>query len=1128
MCPVPAAKTVRRGHDRTVDCDDAILLIAERALRTLTGREIAQLTHHCEVCETCTEVRARNREEDDWVWVARVPEDALDDPDMLTFPTIDPALYEELGPIGRGGMGRIIKARDRRLGRIVAIKELLDDSIRSRFEREATITSQLQHPAIVPIYEAGTWPDGSLFYTMRLVEGEALSDEIRNRETLIERLSLLPNLISACDAVGYAHSQGVIHRDLKPHNILVGEHGETVVIDWGLAKVMADPHDDAMSDLPSAVQRELTMAGEVLGTPCYIAPEQAAGGRPDERSDVYSLGAILYALLAGTHPLVDRFPDATGRELVDLSMTESPTPIARLAPTAPTELHAICERAMASTAAERYPSARELAQDLRRLEAGQLVASKQYTVPELISRWIKMHRAAVTVGGLGLVALIIVGVMAVVGIANQRSVAEQQRNEAIEARQSSEQRALALVFYQAKEKLRSDPTHAIAWLRRYPQDGPLSQGAGVLVAEALRLGVHRDVFDSPTYLVDDLRFEGDDFLLATAMGYAARVWKLSTGSSHELTALASEYVYYDTALGTFFSTDRDGARLVYQGIDMKAHDGKLLGEGQAGVMKYSPDTRVAALALKNQQVVLWNESTKQASVLQSAGWPMGFVERGTRLVSHDDDADTLVLWDVASGVRVAEYALPAKVSANDFLALPRSSTNIAVRKTAKYGAAVLDLTTERLHDLAVGTPISALAFSADGSRLALGTRSGQVIVFDPNTRTEVCRWTADSGWVSEVQYAHAGRVLAVGTRTGGVVIAGDCGAIERRLLGHTEKISVIAFSDDDRLVATASEDQSIRVFDRQASRGENGATVAAPIPSDCVAEESWVYPRGGTNWFLCERKERDDHNRYARVRDEGVERFEHGSGHGDLALVSGDGSTIAVQVEAGTLVWRDGKEITVPAQFGSKMEISWDGRRLSRPTENGLEIWSVDEARQIATLPHVVEVAVPSPDDSLFAVETSRGIAVVDSEGVVAAGDGHILLADQISWSRDSKYVGFAFGRTVMLFDRLRERWHRLHSPYRLDDANDAIAVASAGVVVGAGADRRRVIVWDVQTGVYGEHELGKDVSNHAVTVSEDGSTATLHTASESVVVTLSPFSTGSIEEATRAAIDDRGDARTP
>jgi serine/threonine protein kinase len=187
-----------------------------------------------------------------------------------SLPVVDPEVYAVEGEHARGGLGRIVRARDRRLDRLVAIKELTRQgpSARARFEREARITARLAHPAIVPIYEAGRWPSGEPFYAMKLLTGRTLREVIDDARDLDARLGLLPHVLAVAQAVAYAHSQRVIHRDLKPANVLVGAFGETVVIDWGLARELDAPDGET---------------GGVMGTPAYMPPEQAAGASVDER-----------------------------------------------------------------------------------------------------------------------------------------------------------------------------------------------------------------------------------------------------------------------------------------------------------------------------------------------------------------------------------------------------------------------------------------------------------------------------------------------------------------------------------------------------------------------------------------------------------------------------------------------------------------------------------------------------------------------------------------------------------------------------------------------------------------------------------------------------------------------------
>jgi serine/threonine protein kinase len=283
--------------------------------------------------------------------------------------------------IGHGGMGRVFSGRDLRLGRTVAIKVLRtqDPALATRFEREVKLAARLQHPGVVPVYDAGFWPSGEPFLVMKLVLGQSLARVIRDADTRADRMGLLPQVIAAAEAVAYAHDQGIVHRDLKPSNILVGAFGETVVVDWGLAKDLGT--GDAPSPRPASGSGGSdspndTAAGAVVGTPLYMSPEQAAGQAVDPRTDVYALGAILHYVLAGTAP-------------------QPATSLAALEPRLPPDLLAIVDKALAADATRRYPSAFELADDLKRFAGGQLVAARRYSPLARAGRFLGRHPIAV-------------------------------------------------------------------------------------------------------------------------------------------------------------------------------------------------------------------------------------------------------------------------------------------------------------------------------------------------------------------------------------------------------------------------------------------------------------------------------------------------------------------------------------------------------------------------------------------------------------------------------------------------------------------------------------------------------------------------------------------------------------
>lgn len=265
-----------------------------------------------------------------------------------------PVRYVIEGEIARGGHALILRARDEQLRRVVAIKQLRTPSCsEKRILNEALLTAQLQHPSIVPIYDVGCWPDGTPYFAMELVRGQTLRQRVSEARSRHQRLALLSSVIAVADAVAYAHSKRIIHRDLKPSNVLVSDFGETIVIDWGLAKVL-EPRGKPLA-------RGLTAkTALVVGTPNYMSPEQAFGEDADERIDIYALGAIVYHLIAGRPPYCEY--DAS--EIIDRVRSHPPTPLSSSFPGVPRALVAVVERAMARDPNDRYLSAGELRDDL--------------------------------------------------------------------------------------------------------------------------------------------------------------------------------------------------------------------------------------------------------------------------------------------------------------------------------------------------------------------------------------------------------------------------------------------------------------------------------------------------------------------------------------------------------------------------------------------------------------------------------------------------------------------------------------------------------------------------------------------------------------------------------------------
>jgi serine/threonine-protein kinase len=354
--------------------------------------------------------------------------------------------YEFRSEIGRGGQGAVLAVWDGDLRRNLAMKVLLERRTKGssgheprtvgRFLEEAQITAQLDHPGIVPVHELGLDSEARIYFTMKLVKGRdlrAVFELVERGDEGWTRTRALNVLLKACEAMAYAHAKGVIHRDLKPSNVMVGRYGEVYVMDWGLARVLGreDGKDirirpalasselrterlDASLDLDSPL---ITMQGDVVGTPAYMSPEQARGdlAAMGPQSDVYSLGAMLYHLLAGQMPFERSDSRLTNHAIWELVQRGPPESLQALASSAPPELVAICERAMAREPGDRYADMSALAEDLRAFLENRVVSAHRTGALVELRKWVARNRglAAVsaaaillTLGGLAAVSYV--------------------------------------------------------------------------------------------------------------------------------------------------------------------------------------------------------------------------------------------------------------------------------------------------------------------------------------------------------------------------------------------------------------------------------------------------------------------------------------------------------------------------------------------------------------------------------------------------------------------------------------------------------------------------------------------------------------------------------------------------
>ncbi|HEY2509711.1 MAG TPA: serine/threonine-protein kinase, partial [Polyangiaceae bacterium] len=629
---------------------------------------------------------------------------------------------------------------------------------------------------------------------------------VAERPALAERLALLPNVIAVADAMAYAHSKGLVHRDLKPANVLVGAFGETVIIDWGIAKALSTGGDLEISGAVAVGTNAegVTAAGAVLGTPAYMPPEQAAGGEVDQRADVFALGAVLYEVLAGRPPHDTSTPDVMRRVLAG---HWRPLPEGEVA----ADLSTIVKKAMAPDPRDRYPSARELADDLRRFQTGQLVSSHQYSVWALAKRWVERHRALVLLAGVLGTALVVVGAVGIARVLEARVAAEAAQKKAERATHVAEARTNELLLAQARALVEGDPTAALAVLKTYPSSGENLEGASALASQAWSNGVARHVLGAGGEAKNVVFSPDGRWVAAGGMDAKVHVWDTATGAER-----------------TFAGHTGPVSLLV------AAPDGRLLVSSSGAELRVWDLVSGAGRALEGHAL--------------SVRW-MGFSAGGALITSSKDK--TIRRWELASG---ESRVLVSTAATGDIgrVAVSRDGRRVAYGGT--HATHLIDGESGEaipLPGLDAGT--GSLAFSADGRRLVAGGMDGKVRVWDlasgkmqlllghvswvervslspdgttlMTTAGEGAAWSWDLatgqgrpfpvgvGSVSAAAYSPDGSLFAM---------AGDDRVVRvwelpsrslRVLHGHSAPIAALAFAPDGRSLASASLDKTVRVWD---------------------------------------------------------------------------------------------------------------------------------------------------------------------------------------------------------------------------------------------------------------------------------------------------------------------------